>query len=131
MGEVLDSLMSPSVSRAPTAVASKDQPPGETSPKEESLDSHSGEGGDYRRRRVALLLGIVQDAAREASRKVTADRLRIASDRRVALLLGITQDAAGDAWRKVLADRIKIARARRLALLLDMAQDAACDAWKV
>ena len=38
----LDSAMSPSVSKAPTAVASKDQP-GETSPKEESLDPHSGE----------------------------------------------------------------------------------------
>ena len=40
--DALDSATSPSVSKAPTAVASKDQP-GETSPKEESLDPHSRE----------------------------------------------------------------------------------------
>ena len=38
----LDSAMSISVSKTPTTVASKDQP-GETSPKKESLDPHSGE----------------------------------------------------------------------------------------
>merc|ERR1712032_1293012 len=114
MGEVLDSLMSPSVSRAPTAVASKDQPPGETSPKEESLDPHSGEGGDYRRRRVALLLEIVWDTVCEASRKVTADRIRIARDRRVTLLLGIVQDAAHDASMKITTARVRKARDRRV-----------------
>ena len=134
--EVLSSKMSSSFPKAPTAVASKDQP-GEASPKEDSLDPLSGvatsDGVGWilvdsayrhanrniprlteetvqeilrtttavsvsstlsRARRVALLLGIVRDVAREASRKVTADRLRIARDRRVTLLLGIVQDTA-------------------------------------
>ena len=37
----LDSAMRPSLSKAPTAVASRDLPPGETSPKEESLEPRS------------------------------------------------------------------------------------------
>ena len=69
--EVLDSPMCPSVSKAPTAVASRDLPSGETSPKEESLDLRSGEGGDYRLRRVTLILGSVRDDACGTWRKIS------------------------------------------------------------
>ena len=58
-----------------------------------------------RDRRAALLLGIVHDAARDASKKVTAACAKKARARRVALLLDVAHDAACDAWKKVLTDR--------------------------
>ena len=78
-----------------------------------------------RAQRVALLLSMIQDAAREASSKAMAARVRA---RRLTLLLDITHDAASDAWLKVAADRAEKARARRAALLLAIVQDAARDA---
>merc|ERR1711862_648434 len=78
-----------------------------------------------RARREALLLGMIQDAAREALSKAMAARVRA---RRLTLLLGITRDAASDAWLKVTAARVEKARARRVALILGIVQDAACDA---
>ena len=81
-----------------------------------------------RARREALLLGIAHDAACDAWRKVTADRMKIARARRGALILAIVQDAAREAWSNVLADRLKIARARRVAVILGIVQDAALDA---
>ena len=126
---ILDSSMCPSVSKAPTAVASRDLPPGETSPKEESLEPRSGEDGDCRRRRVTRVLGSARNAVRDSWKRAMADRAKKARARREALLLGIAHDAACDAWQKVTADRIENAHAQRVALLLS-AQDAACDAWK-
>ena len=99
------------LSKPPTAVTSRDLPPGEISPKEESLEPRSGEDGDCGRRSVTLILGSVRNAARGAWKRAMADRAEKARARRKALLLGIIQDAARDASKKVTTDRVKRAAA--------------------